>query len=92
MVLDETSLRSDFNPQASMPPALMPNLALLPLEDDYAPNLPKGSRRDEGLPFFLFDDEDSEDDEDMDEDEGFDDMDDDFDDEDDFDEEDDFDD
>ena len=60
--------------------AMLPQLALMPLGEDYSQDY---SRQDEGLPLdllsvFLFDDEDGED-EDMD-DEGFDDMDDDFDD------------
>ena len=91
MVLDET-----MNCKA------VPQLALMPIGDDYPPNLPsvygrlEGSQRqEEGLspafmPALLFDDEDSEEDEDMDEDENFDEMDDDFD--DDFDDDEDFDD
>jgi len=83
MYLDETSLQSDFSPPDHGLPDPGLQLALIPLEDNYAGT----SRQDEGLPFFLFDDEDSEEDEDMDEDENFDDMDDDFD--DDFDDDDD---
>ena len=91
MVLDETMNEPDYSPQD-----LGPQLALMPLWNDYSPNsMFEGSdRHDEGplsdlLPVLFFGDEDG-DEEDMDEDESFDDMDDDFD--DDFDEDDDFDD
>jgi len=92
MDLDETSLQSDFSPRdLNSPSDLGLELALIPFEDSFSSNLPSASagisRQDEGLPFFLFDDEDSEEDEDMDDDENFDDMDDDFD--DDFDDDDD---
>ena len=84
MVLDETMNEPDLNPLA----AALPQLALMPLWNDYSQY-----GQDEGLPFLVFDDEDSEDDEDMNEDESFDNIDDDFDDdfdddEDDFDDED----
>ena len=79
MVLDETMNEPDSNL-----PDLSPQLALIPIWNDYS------SGQNEELPLFLFDDEDV-DEEDMDEDENFDDMDEDFD--DDFDDdEDDFDD
>ena len=78
MVLDEAmNLPDDSSSDSS------PQLALIPIWNDTC------CYRNEGLPVFLFDDDDI-DEEDMDEDENFDDMDDDFDDdEDDFDEEDD---
>jgi len=89
MVFDETMNESGLNPLGSSPSAAMlPQLALMPICSDYTL-----SGQDEGLPFLVFDDEDSEDDEDMNEDDNFDNMDDDFDDdfdddEDDFDDED----
>jgi len=97
MVLDET-----MNDQVNTLPgaALLPQLSLMPLGNDYSTNSGFGGSgtQDEGLPFgfspvLFFDDEDGEEEEDMDEDESFDDMDDDFDDdfdddEDDFDEDD----
>ena len=90
MVLSETMNESDNSPQD-----YSLQLALVPLQNRgsvWNDNFPGG--QDEGLPFLIFDDEDSEDDEDMNEDENFDNMDDDFDDdfdddEDDFDDEDD---
>ena len=91
MVLDETM--NEPNPGFELTP--LPQLALIPLGNDYSTNLGfEGSgMQKEGLPSGLlpvlfFDDEDGEEEEDMDEDESFDDMDDDFD--DDFDDEDDF--
>ena len=83
--------------------AMLPQLALMPLWNDYPPNpgLEGSGRQDERfppevLPVLFFGDGNSED-EDMDDDEGFDDMDDDFDDdfdddedEDDFDEDEDY--
>ena len=84
MVLDET-----MNEQAAM----LPQLALMPLWNDYSPNVRfEGfSRQDEDLssavlPFLFFDDEDGDDEDDLDEEDNFDDMEDDFD--DDFDDED----
>jgi len=77
MVLDETLNEPDSNLRD-----LSPQLALSPVWND------NSGDQNEGLPFFLFGDDDA-DDEDMDDDEDFDDMDDDF--EDDFDDdEDDF--
>ena len=94
MVLNETICDQVNTPSNA---ALLPQLALMPLGNDYSATLGfEGSgRQEEGLPsgllpVLLFDDEDGEEEEDMDEDESFDDMDDDFD--DDFDDEDDFDD
>jgi hypothetical protein len=82
------------NHAASMPEGMLPQLALMPVWNDYSRD---AGRQDEGLTseqmsVLLFGDEDG-DEEDMDEDENFDDMDDDFDDdfdddEDDFDDED----
>jgi len=91
MVLDEIT-----NEQATVVTntALLPRLALMPLENDYSAN--SGWQRDEReglpsslLPVLFFGDEDGEEEGDMDEDESFDDMEEDF--EDDFDDdEDDF--
>jgi len=86
MVLDETmnNPNSGFD-VASLPQAAeLPQLALMPLGNDYSQDC---GWQDEGLPFLFFDDEDSDEEEDMDEDENFDDMNDDFD--DDFDDDDD---
>ena len=92
MVLDETMNDSVMNDQANAlrNTALLPQLALMPLGNDYPsnPEFEGCGRQDEGLPsglfpFVLFDDEDGDEEEDMDEDESFDDMDEDF--EDDFD-------
>jgi len=77
MVQNETMNEPDSNS-----PDLSPQLALVPVWNDYS------FRQNEGFPFLLFDDDDI-DEEDMDEDENFDDMDEDFD--DDFDDDDDFD-
>ena len=83
MVLDETmndpNLRFEGTAQ---PQSALPQLALMPLGNDYSPNpLYEGSGwQDGGLPFLFFDDEDSDEEEDMDEEENFDDMDEDFDD------------
>ena len=97
MVLDETM---DGEVNALPDAALLPQLALMPLGNDYSATFgcESSGRQDEGLPsgllpVFLFDDEDGEEEEDMEEDESFDDMEDDFeddfdDDEDDFDDED----
>ena len=75
MVQNET-----MNEPESNSPDYSPQLALIPIWND------NPSGQNEGLPFFLFDDDDV-DEEDMEEDENFDDMDEDFD--DDFDDEDD---
>jgi len=100
MVLDET-MNDQVNAQQSA--ALLPQLALMPLGNDYSttPGFEGYGRQDEGLPSGLlpvlfFDDEDGDEEEDMDEDENFDDMEEDFDDdfdddEDDFDEDEDYD-
>ena len=96
MVLDEI-MNEQVNTMSKT--ALLPQLALMPLGNDYS-NYAFGdsSRQEAGLPADLFtvlffDDEDGEDEEDMEEDESFDDMEEDFDDdfdddEDDFDDED----
>ena len=88
MVPDETMNNPNlgFAETAQTQAAMLPQLALMPLGEDYSQDC---GRQDEDLPsdvlsILLFDDEDNED-EDMD-DGGFDDMDDDFD--DDFDDED----
>jgi hypothetical protein len=91
MVLDETlnNPKPGFEATPLPEDAMSLQLALMPFwNDDFS------SGQQEGLPFFFFDDEDSEDDEEMNDDESFDDMDDDLeddfdDDEDDFDNEDD---
>jgi len=94
MVLDEIT---NEQANATFYAALSPQLALMPLGNDYSSDLrfESSGRQEEGLPFGLspvlfFDDEDSEEEEDMDEDEGFDDMEEDYDDDfdDDFDDED----
>jgi len=96
MVLDEI-MNEQVNTVSNT--AMLPQLALMPLGNDYSANIGfGGSGGQEGLPSDLFtvlffDDEDGEEEEDMDEDESFDDMDEDFeddfdDDEDDFDDED----
>jgi hypothetical protein len=91
MVLDETlnNPKSGFEVTSLPQAAMSQQLTLMPFWND---DSSVGQR--EGLPFFVFGDEDSEDDDDMSEDENFDDMDDDLDDdfeddEDDFDNEDD---
>ena len=98
MVLDETMSNqvTKLPPDLSLPD-FSPQLALMPIWDNYSPDLwsEAYSRQNEGLPLdslsvLLFDDEDSEEEEDMDDDESFNDMDDDFD--DDFDDDEDFDD
>jgi len=91
MVLDETlnNPKPGFEATSLPEAAMSQQLALMPFwNDDFS------TGQQEGLPFFIFDDEDGEDDEDMNDDESFDDMDDDLDDdfdddEDDFDSEDD---
>ena len=89
MVLDESMNDSVMNDRANALPqgALLPQLALMPLGNDYFsnPGFEGNGRQDEGLPSDLFpvvyfDDEDGDEEEDMDEDESFDDMDEDFDD------------
>ena len=89
MVLDETMNDTVMNDHVNALPkaALLPQLALMPLGNDYSANPGFGGygRQDEGLPpglfpVVLFDDEDGDEEEDMDEDESFDDMDEDFDD------------
>jgi len=89
MVLDETmknpnpGFEADALPQAVMIPLdVDPQLALMPLFDDYS-----SGEQTENLPFLFFDSDDVDED-DMSDDESFDDMDDDFD--DDFDDDDDF--
>jgi hypothetical protein len=87
MVLDETmnTPNAGFEVTALPQAAMEPQLAPMPLWNDYSR---ESGRQDEGLPFLLFGEEDGDEEEDMEEDEGFDDMDDDFDDDCDDDEED----
>ena len=93
MILDETVNNMSNYPPGVCPPDFSPpddspQLALIPLSNDYCQRGQEEGLPANLMPVLLFDDEDEDDD--MSDDEGFDDMEDDFD--DDFDDEDDFDD
>ena len=83
MILDETLKNPDIGPSD-----LDPQLALMPLSNDYDHRGLSGEIPADLLPVLLFSDDDEDEDDDMSDEDSFDDMDDDFD--DDFDDEDDY--